>query len=154
MNHCMPTEDSCPIGWDYNAGTGYCAPPPTEPPTATPTPRPGETPTTTPTAPPNVTPEPTPSCPEGYFWHPPMGHCMSETCPPPLVLNPETQYCELPGSETTPTPTPTQTPLPEPTPSCPAGYFWHPPMGHCMSETCPPPLVFNPDMLYCEMPKP
>jgi len=149
MNHCMPDEDSCPIGWDYNPANGYCSPPPTEPPPPTATPPPN----TTPTPPPSVTPEPTPSCPDGFFWHPAMGHCMSTTCPPPLVFNPDTLYCELPGTPP-PTETPTSTPEPtvEPTPSCPDGFFWHPAMGHCMSTTCPPPLVFNPDTLYCELP--
>ena len=158
MDHCMPDEGVCPVGYDYNPATGYCAPPPTEPPAATPTPPPGATPPPPPSETPapgdSPTPSPTPECPAGYFWHPAMGHCMSETCPPPLVLNPDTLYCELPPE---PGPTATETPTPEPpaatpTPECPAGYFWHPAMGHCMSETCPPPLVLNPDTLYCELP--
>ena len=47
-------------------------------------------------------PTPTPraavsqSCPDGYFWHPAMGHCMSYECPPGLVFDPGTLYCVLP----------------------------------------------------------
>jgi hypothetical protein len=82
-----------------------------------------------------------------------MGHCMSETCPPGLELDPETLYCVLPGTPE-PTATPTSTPAVDvtPAPSCPSGYFWHPSMGHCMSETCPPGLVRDAETLYCILP--
>jgi hypothetical protein len=44
------------------------------------------------------------------------------------------------------------TPVGTPTPSCPGGYFWHPAMNHCMSEQCPPGLVFDRDTLFCVLP--
>ncbi len=173
-NHCLPTV--CPKGYQFDFGLFECVQiangSPTPVPTSTPTLLPGETPTPTPSISPTSTPVPTPSCPDGYFWHPVMGHCMSYTCPPGLVFNPDTLFCELPSTGTpvvtatvtpTPTTTPTATATPSPTPTvgsptpvstplCPAGYFWHPVMGHCMSNTCPPGLVFNFDTLFCELP--
>jgi len=106
---------------------------------------------------------PTPDCPDGYFWHPAMGHCMSTTCPPGLVWDSDGLYCVFPSTGTpyaTRTATPAATPAaeasptatPDATPSCPAGYFWHPAMGHCMSTTCPPGLVWDEDGLYCVFP--
>jgi hypothetical protein len=127
---------TCPAPWVFNWATLHCD---LDMPTETPTP------TATATA--------TPSCPDGYVWHPAMGHCMNTTCPAPWVFNWETLYCELAEVPTeTPTPTPTPVPTPEPTPSCPDGYIWHPAMGHCMNTTCPAPWVFNWDTLYCELP--
>jgi hypothetical protein len=76
---------------------------------------------------------------------------MSNTCPPGLVFNPDTLYCELPGTSE---PADELTPTPTPTPSCPDGYFWHPAMGHCMSDTCPPGLIFDPETLFCVIPTP
>ena len=164
MGHCMalavepaPTPGAtpeCPDGTFWHEVMGHCMP---LLPTPTPTPAPSQTPQ--PTAEPVVTTTPTPSCPDGYFWHPSMGHCMSNTCPPGLELNPDTLYCELPGTppptetptaEATPTPTPGITPTP--LPSCPDGYFWHPLMGHCMSYDCPPGLVLDPVTGYCVLP--
>jgi hypothetical protein len=172
MNHCMSTV--CPIGYQWDATSLICVQSggPTPVPTATPALPPGETPSPTPSISPTPTAVPTPLCPAGYFWHPVMGHCMSNTCPPGLVFNYTTLYCELPSTGTPPatvtpaptaTPTPTLTPAPSPTatiasptpvptPLCPAGYFWHPVMGHCMSNVCPPGLVFNYNTLYCELP--
>jgi len=135
MGHCM--SNTCPPGLVFDAVTLYCVlPSATPPPTPTATTPPGDQ----------------PSCPDGYFWHPAMGHCMSNTCPPGLVLDLVTLYCVLPDSDTTPTPTPTATPPPADQPSCPDGYFWHPAMGHCMSTTCPPGLVLDLETLYCVLP--
>lgn len=163
MDHCMPT--SCPTGyqwdWTYLTCLQVAGPPPA---TSTPAPVPSQTPQPTPTpigptpTPAGPTPTPLPSCPDGYFWHPSMGHCMPTTCPPGLVLNWDTGYCDLPENVTqTPPATATEppaastTPTPTPRPSCPDGYFWHPAMGHCMSTTCPPGLVLNAE-LYCDLP--
>jgi hypothetical protein len=151
MNACMPTV--CPTGWHFDYENFICVRDATPTPTTTPTPPTGTpTPTTgTPTPTETPTPEPTPECPPGYIWHPQMGHCMSTTCPPGLVFKWETLYCELQSSPT-PTPTPSDTPTETPTatPSCPAGYVWHPQMGHCMSTTCPPGYVFNWETISCE----
>ena len=162
-NHCLSTV--CPAGFQFDAALFVCAQVavPTATPTATPTLPPGVTPSPTPEVPPTPTAVPTPSCPDGYFWHPAMGHCMSETCPPGLVWDADGLYCVLPSTGTpyataTATPAATATPsaeaTPEPAPSCPDGYFWHPSMGHCMSETCPPGLVWDADGLYCVLPAP
>jgi hypothetical protein len=35
-------------------------------------------------------------CPDGYYWHEGEGHCEPETCPPGLIMNPDTLHCELP----------------------------------------------------------
>jgi hypothetical protein len=161
-NHCLST--ACPAGFQFDAALFICAQVagPTAVPTATPTLPPGVTPSPTPEVPPTPTAGPTPTCPDGYFWHPAMGHCMSETCPPGLVWDADGLYCvlptETPSTTMTPTPTATPSPTPEatpgPTPACPTGYFWHPAMGHCMSTTCPPGLVWDGDGLYCVLPTP
>jgi hypothetical protein len=167
MNHCMPTLSVvCPIGYEWNTAALTClqvAAPPTVVPTSTPTLEPGATPSPTAKVTPTPTPTPTsdvPSCPDGYFWHPAMGHCMSNTCPPGLVWDQGHLYCVLPTTveaTVTPATTPgaaTATPIPVSTPACPDGYFWHPAMGHCMSNTCPPGLVWDADHLYCVLPSP
>jgi hypothetical protein len=77
---------------------------------------------------------------------------MSYDCPPPLVFNYETLYCELPstpGPEPTDTPGSVVTPTPPPGQSCPDGYYWNPYKNHCDAAECPPPLVFDWDLLYC-----
>jgi hypothetical protein len=140
MGHCM--SNTCPPGLVFDAVTLYCALPGSD------------TPVPTSTATPTPTGTPPPSCPDGYFWHPGMGHCMSYDCPPGLVFDPVTLYCVLPGETPEPTATPAATPTPTPLPSCPDGYFWHPDMGHCMSNTCPPGLIFDPGTLYCVLPDP
>ncbi len=135
MGHCMNNE--CPPGLEFDPVTLFCV-------------LPGET--SEPTETPTVTPTPTPLydlCPEGYFWNPAKGHCDSRECPPGLVFDMELLYCVFPA---TPEPTPVPTDAPTPEPSCPAGYFWHPAMGHCMNEECPPGLVFDRDTLYCVLP--
>ncbi len=157
MSHCMSTV--CPVGYEWSWSALTCLQL-----GATPTLEPGTTPTSPPGVSPTPTAAPTPTCPDGYFWHPAMGHCMSNTCPPPLVFNYTTLFCELPSTGTpsatsTPSPSPTPTaasvtPAPVSTPTCPDGYFWHPAMGHCMSNTCPPGLVFDPVTLYCVLPTP
>jgi hypothetical protein len=99
-------------------------------------------------------------CQYGSVYNPVDDHCELWTCPQPWVFNWATLHCDLvlPDDPTpTPTetpspPTPTPDPTPPPTPSCPAGYVWHPAMGHCMNTTCPPPWIFNWDTLYCELP--
>jgi hypothetical protein len=167
MNHCMSTV--CPVGYEWSATALIClqiaGPSPTAVPTSTPTLEPGSTPPPTPDVTPTPTGVPVPTCPDGYFWMPAMGHCMSNTCPSGLVWDQDHLYCVLPSTvETTPTatvtPTPTSTaqasatPIPVSTPACPDGYFWHPAMGHCMSNTCPPGLVWDQDGLYCVLPSP
>jgi hypothetical protein len=147
MNHCM--SNVCPAGFQFDYTYDTCLQ--VTRPTTTTTPLPTGTPVS-PTLTPAPTGTPLPSCPDGYFWHPAMGHCMSNTCPPGLVLDLVTLYCVLPDSDTTPTPTPTATPPPADQPSCPDGYFWHPAMGHCMSTTCPPGLVLDLETLYCVLP--
>lgn len=82
MGHCMSYE--CPPPLVFNPDSLYCEPPPD-----------GEAPPikSTPAA-----PDEAPSCPEGYFWHEAMGHCMSTECPPLLVFDPDALYCALPGA--------------------------------------------------------
>jgi hypothetical protein len=161
MGHCMNEE--CPPGLVFDPVTLFCVFPGEEQtPTETPVP-PTETPVPpTPTSsPPPVTPTPPPgeSCPPGYFWNPNKGHCDSAQCPPGFVFDWVLLYCipappepTAPPTETPPPPTPEPTDVPTPTPSCPEGFFWHPAMGHCMSDECPPGLVFDPATLFCVFP--
>jgi hypothetical protein len=133
-------SNECPPGLVFDYETLFCV-------------LPGET---TPTPMPTATPTPDNRCPEGFYWNPAKGHCDSRECPPGLVFDDATLYCvpENPVATPTPTPTPTAVPTATPTaaPQCPGGYFWHPAMGHCMSNECPPGLVFDYDTLFCVLP--
>jgi hypothetical protein len=144
-NHCLPTV--CPAGFAFNYAQFACE--------------------RTVSATLEIGAAPTPACPDGTIWHPAGNHCLSTVCPIGYLFDASLYECIqtsgptpvptstptlLPGETPTPTPSISPTSTPVPTPMCPDGYFWHPVMGHCMSNTCPPGLVFNYVTLFCELP--